>query len=116
MTAYMLAHLRRSAEVHPEVLEYLERVQSALDPFSGRFLVHGGALEVREGEWPGDVVLVEFPSMEQARGFYDSAAYQEIKPLRTAHLDGDLIIVEGVDPDHDSTEMAAALRTATGDH
>jgi uncharacterized protein (DUF1330 family) len=112
MTAYMLAHLRKSAEVHPEVLEYLERVQSALDPFSGRFLVHGGAMEVREGRWPGDVVLVEFPSMKHARDFYDSAAYQEIKPLRTAHLDGDLVIVDGVDPDHDSAEMADALRSA----
>ncbi|GAA2681256.1 DUF1330 domain-containing protein [Nonomuraea recticatena] len=112
MTAYMLAHLRKSAEVHPEVLEYLERIQSVLDPFSGRFLVHGGTVEVREGDWPGDVVLVEFPSMKHARDFYDSAAYQEIKPLRTAHLEGDLIIVDGADPDHDSAEMAAALRSA----
>ncbi|AQZ62259.1 hypothetical protein BKM31_13010 [[Actinomadura] parvosata subsp. kistnae] len=88
------------------------RPARALAPFSGRFLVHGGAVEVREGQWPGDVVLVEFPSMAHARDFYDSAAYQEIKPLRTAHLEGDLIIVDGVDPDHDSAEMAAALRSA----
>ncbi|WP_043632953.1 DUF1330 domain-containing protein [Nonomuraea candida] len=112
MTAYMLAHLRRPAEVHPEVLEYLERIQPALEPFSGRFLVHGGAPEVREGQWPGDVVLVEFPSMKHARDFYDSAAYQEIKPLRTAHLEGDLIIVDGVGPDHDSAAMAAAMRSS----
>ncbi|GAA1523775.1 DUF1330 domain-containing protein [Actinomadura kijaniata] len=96
MTAYMLAHLRRPEEIHPDVLEYKEKVEVALRPFSGRFIVRGGQLEVREGVWPGDVVLVEFPSMEQARGFYDSAAYQEILPLRTDHLDGDLIIVEGV--------------------
>jgi uncharacterized protein (DUF1330 family) len=34
-------------------------------------------VDVREGDWPGDVVLVEFPSMKHARDFYDSAAYQE---------------------------------------
>ncbi|MFI6290797.1 DUF1330 domain-containing protein [Nonomuraea sp. NPDC050790] len=96
MTAYMLAHLRKVEEVHPDVLEYKERVQAALDPFSGRFIVRGGEVDVREGEWPGDVILVEFPSMRHARDFYDSPAYQEILPLRTKHLAGELIIVEGV--------------------
>jgi uncharacterized protein (DUF1330 family) len=103
MTAYMLAHLRKPEEIHPDVLEYKEKVQSAMDPFSGRFIVRGGAVEVHEGAWPGDVVLVEFPSMEHARGFYRSAAYQEILPLRTKHLDGDLIIVDGVEPDGGQT-------------
>ncbi|WP_129843177.1 DUF1330 domain-containing protein [Streptomyces sp. RFCAC02] len=110
MTAYILAHLRRTEETHPEVLEYLARIQSTLDPFSGRFLIHGGTVDVKEGSWPGDVILVAFPSMDHARRFYASPAYQEIKPLRTRHLEGELIIVEGVDPDHDSSEMAAALR------
>ncbi|MFC7731609.1 DUF1330 domain-containing protein [Actinomadura keratinilytica] len=108
----MLAYLRKPAEVHPEVLEYLERGRSALDPCPGRLLVHGGALGVREGQWPGDVVLVESPSTKHAGDSCDSAAYQEIKPLRTARLEGDLVIVDGADPDHDSAEMAAALRAA----
>ncbi|MEV0197701.1 DUF1330 domain-containing protein [Nonomuraea sp. NPDC050691] len=103
MTAYLLAHLRRPEEIHPDVLEYKEKVQATMDPFFGRFIVRGGTVEVKEGSWPGDVVLLEFPSMEHARGFYHSAAYQEILPLRTDHLEGDLIIVEGVDaPDHTS--------------
>jgi uncharacterized protein (DUF1330 family) len=110
MTAYILAHLRKTEETHPEVLEYLERIQSTLDPFSGRFLVHGGTVDVKEGSWPGDVILIGFPSMDLARAFYDSPAYQEIKPLRARHLTGELIIVEGVEPDHDSARMAAALR------
>lgn len=112
MTAYMLAHLRKPEALHPEVLEYMAKIQSALDPFSGRFLVHGGTVEVREGDWPGDVVLVEFPSMEHARGFYRSAAYQEILPLRTDHLEGELIIFEGVAPGYDAAATAAALAPA----
>ncbi|MBO2451358.1 DUF1330 domain-containing protein [Actinomadura barringtoniae] len=113
MPAYMLAHLRKAEELHPEVLEYLERIQSTMDPFGGRFLVHGGPIEVFEGEWPGDIVMLEFPSMDHARNFYNSAAYQEIQPLRANHLMGELVIVEGVEPDHDSAEMAAGLRRAT---
>ncbi|PYC65500.1 hypothetical protein C7C45_28680 [Micromonospora arborensis] len=47
-TAYALAHLRR-APLHADVLEYLERIDSTLTPFGGRFIVHGGAVEPRAG-------------------------------------------------------------------
>ena len=110
MTAYAIAHLRDPQELHPEVLEYLERIQATLDPFSGHFIVHGGAVDVREGQWPGSVVMIEFPSGENARAWYDSAAYQAILPLRADHLDGEVILVEGVGPDHDSAAMAAEIR------
>jgi uncharacterized protein (DUF1330 family) len=113
MTAYALAHLR-SAPIHADVLEYLERVQATLDPFGGRFIVHGGTVTVLEGTWPGDVVIVEFPDMARARAWYDSSIYQEIKPLRTGHLVGEVILVEGVEPDHRSSRMAAELRQANG--
>ncbi|MFD9950574.1 DUF1330 domain-containing protein [Nonomuraea sp. NPDC059023] len=96
MTAYLLAHLRKPEEIHSDVLEYKDRVQATLDPFSGRFIVRGGEVDVREGDWPGDVILVEFPSMKHARDFYDSAAYQEILHLRTDHLKGEVILVEGI--------------------
>ena len=109
MKAYALAHLRTPA-LHPEVLEYMERIQATLDPFSGRFLIHGGQIEVKEGSWPGALVLIEFPSMAQARAWYASPAYREILPLRTRHIEGDALLVEGVEPDHDSARMAAHLR------
>ncbi|MEV1076053.1 DUF1330 domain-containing protein [Micromonospora parva] len=113
MTAYALAHLRK-APMHAEVLEYLERIQATLLPFDGRFIVHGGPVEVLEGDWSGDLVVVEFPDLIRARSWYRSSAYQEIKPLRTRHLAGELILVEGVGADHDSSEMAAAIRRAGG--
>lgn len=111
-TAYALAHLR-NPNLHPEVLEYLEKIQATLDPFSGRFLVHGGEVQVMEGEWSGTLVVIEFPSVSQARAWYESPAYQEILPLRTNNIDGDAIIVEGVEPGHDSAQMAAELRRLT---
>ena len=113
MTAYALAHLRK-APLHADVLEYMERIQATLAPFGGRFIVHGGTIDVLEGNWPGDVVIIEFPDMTTARSWYDSSIYQEIKPLRTRHFAGEVILVEGVEPDHSSSQMAAELRQASG--
>lgn len=109
--AYALAHLY-DPSAHPEVLEYLERIQGTLEPFEGRFLVHGPQVEVREGEWPGTLVIIEFPSADHARRWYDSPGYQEILPLRTNNISGSAIVVEGVRPDHDPAKMAAAMRAA----
>ncbi|MCP2165968.1 DUF1330 domain-containing protein [Goodfellowiella coeruleoviolacea] len=110
MTAYVIAHLQQG-EPHPEVFEYMERVQGTFAPFGGRFIVHGGATpHVWEGTWTGDLVMVAFPDMAAARAWYDSPAYQEIKPLRTRHLPGSLILLDGVGPDYDAAATAAAMR------
>lgn len=109
MTAYAFAHLRR-APVHDDLLDYMDRIQGTLDPFSGRFLVHGGRIEVIEGEWPGDVVIIEFPDMAMARSWYDSSAYQELIPLRTRHLRGEVLLVEGVPEDYHPTQKAKRFR------
>ncbi|MEV4219136.1 MULTISPECIES: DUF1330 domain-containing protein [Nonomuraea] len=109
MTAYAVAHLK-TPNPHPDVLEYMERIQATLDPFGGRFLVHGAQVEVREGDWPGTIVIIGFPDLDAARGWYDSPAYQEILHLRTDHIDGAALLVEGVGPDYDPAKTAAALR------
>lgn len=110
MTAYGIAFLRNPQPHHPEVLEYLERIQDTLDPYGGRFLVHGGKLDVREGSGPGALVVIEFPDLGRARAWYDSGPYQEILPLRTNNIEGDILLAEGVEPGHDSAKMAARLR------
>lgn len=109
MPAYAIAHLR-DVQINDDVLEYIERIQSTLDPFGGRFVVHGATVEVREGPWPGTIVVISFPDIEAARGWYDSPAYQEILHLRTDHIEGSAILVEGVGPDYDATRTAARLR------
>ena len=111
MTAYVLGHLRTPSS-HPDVFEYMERIQATLDPFSGRFRVHGTLPEVLEGEWRGYAVLIEFPSSEHARRWYGSPAYREILPLRTDHIEASVVLVDGVGPDHDSAALAARLRAA----
>jgi uncharacterized protein (DUF1330 family) len=108
--AYAIAHLH-DVQINDDVLEYLERIQATLDPFGGRFLVHGATVEVREGTWPGTIVVISFPDLDAARGWYDSPAYQEILHLRTDHIEGSAILVEGVAPDYDVTRTAAVLRS-----
>ncbi|MFJ7192210.1 DUF1330 domain-containing protein [Streptomyces bacillaris] len=111
MTAYAIAHLRPAdGPVHDEVLSYIERIQATMEPYGGRFLVHGAEVEVVEGEWPGALVLVAFPGVEEIRAWYASPAYQEILPLRTRHFDGDVVIVPGVGPEYDAPATAAAMR------
>lgn len=95
MTAYAVAHLR-SVTPHPEIGLYLDRVSATLDPFGGRFLVHDSVLEVVEGQWPGHLVVIEFPDMEALRAWYASDAYQEILHYRTDHIEGDVVFTPGV--------------------
>ncbi|GII21429.1 DUF1330 domain-containing protein [Planosporangium mesophilum] len=109
MPAYAIAHLH-NPRPHPDIVEYLERIQATLDPFGGRFLVHGAGVEVREGVWPGTIVIIEFPGTAEARAWYESPAYQEILPLRTRNIDGAAILVEGIGPGYDPAVTAETMR------
>jgi uncharacterized protein (DUF1330 family) len=112
MSAYAIAHLRPFDEPGEDVFTYIERFQSTLDPFDGRFLVHGGQLGEVEGSWPGYAVVIAFPDRATAHAWYESAAYQELLPLRTRTIEGEVIIVDGVAPDYDPAAMASRMRGA----
>src|SRR3546814_4917800 len=87
MTAYAVANLHR-VEMGPAIIEYLEKIDATLAPFGGRYIIHGGPKAVLEGDWRGDIIVVAFPDRAAAAAWYDSPAYQAIKPLRTAHSEG----------------------------
>jgi uncharacterized protein (DUF1330 family) len=106
MPAYAVAHLRKVA-MGPPIVEYLQRIDATLEPFAGRFLVHGGVLEVLEGTWPGHLIIIEFPDRERARAWYESSAYQEILPLRTNNSEGDVVLADGVPKGHRATDVLA---------
>ncbi|MEU6057420.1 DUF1330 domain-containing protein [Streptomyces sp. NPDC047097] len=114
MTAYAIAHLRRpAADLPDEVLDYMERIQSTLDPYQGRFLVHGAPrTEVLEGTFDQALVIIGFPTFDQARDWYHSDAYQRLLPQRTDHLDGDCLLIDGVPPGYEAAATAAAIREA----
>ncbi|MER7729453.1 DUF1330 domain-containing protein [Streptomyces erythrochromogenes] len=113
MTAYAIAHIRPET-MNEDILTYIETMQSTLDPFGGSFLVHGKEVEVLEGPFPGTVVVIGFPDIERARAWYASDAYRAILPLRTKHIPGEVILVEGVPAGYDAAQTAAGLRAQAG--
>jgi uncharacterized protein (DUF1330 family) len=75
---------------------YRERSGATVEQYGGRFLVRGGDPQTVEGDWaPSRIVVLEFPSEEQARAWYDSAEYQEILPIREANADSRAVLVQG---------------------
>jgi uncharacterized protein (DUF1330 family) len=109
MPAYAVAHMRQVA-MGPPIVEYLERIDATLAPFGGRFIVHGGDVEVLEGSWPGALIVIEFPDSGQVRAWYDSQAYREIVALRTGNSQSDVIVAGGVGAGHRATDV---LTTST---
>lgn len=104
MTAYAVAHIR-SVAMGPEIAAYLEAIDATLAPFGGRYIVHGGAPTVLEGEWPGDLIMIAFPDRAAAHAWYASPAYRAILPLRRDHTEGDVVIVDGVADGHRATDI-----------
>jgi uncharacterized protein (DUF1330 family) len=59
--------------------------------------VRGGAVEVIEGDWsPERIVIMKFPSMDAARAYAASPEYTLARDARQGAADMKMIIVEGV--------------------
>ena len=105
MTTYALAHLRNVA-FGPEIIAYLEGIDATMEPFGGKFVLHGpGNKRVLEGDFSGDVIMLSFPNRKAAEDWYDSPAYRAILPLRTRNSDGDVLLIDGVEDDHKATDI-----------
>jgi uncharacterized protein (DUF1330 family) len=95
MPAYVIAEV----EVHDPLTyeEYRKMVPVSIEKYGGRFLVRGGAVDSKEGGWrPGRIVVLEFPTMERARAWYDSKEYAPALAVRGKSARSKLILVEGV--------------------
>ena len=106
MTAYLIANIEIKDPHGYEA--YASRTRAIIERHKGRFIVRGGAVHSLEGA--SDVhrlVIIEFPDMATARGFYDSADYQAIIDLRTSSSDAWLFIVEGLENEPTTTLRAA---------
>ena len=76
---------------------YSAQVESTFKPFSGRFIVRGGNMDVKEGFGAqGRLVIIRFDSLKQAQAWYDSPAYQKIMPIRQRSGNSRTYVVEGL--------------------
>jgi uncharacterized protein (DUF1330 family) len=93
--AYVIANIRvKDAEAYEE---YRRVVPAVIERFGGRYLVRGGSHDTLEGDVPlGRVIILEFPTYEDARRWYDSPEYAAAKEIRKGCSVGEVLIVDGV--------------------
>jgi uncharacterized protein (DUF1330 family) len=76
--------------------QYTALSAPAVQAAGGWYPVAGVKPEVLEGSFAADrIVLVEFDSLERARAFYHSAAYQAAKLKRLGAADFKMLLLEG---------------------
>jgi len=77
---------------------YRELAQAAVAQHGGRFLVRGAKPIVAEGDFPPrqSVVVIEFPSMDQLKAWYDSPQYRVAREVARTALRRRLLFLEGV--------------------
>lgn len=104
MPAYAVGILH-DVKPHPDIVAYLENIDPTLAAFGGRFIVHGGDQEVREGDFNAQLVVIEFADLDAVRAWYDSQAYQAILPLRADHSKSVVVLVDGIVGHHAATDV-----------
>ena len=94
MPAYVLAEIEIT---NPEgYKEYTAQVPATIARYGGRFVVRGGKAHVLEGDWPERRrVLIEFPTVDAARQWWESSEYAKPKEMRRANSKGRLLLMEG---------------------
>ena len=93
----MAAYIIFDVEDTDPVDEYAKLAGESLAPFKKKTILYGGAVEVLEGDWkPNHLVMLEFESMEQAKQWYRSPAYSKAKDILRRVASTNVILVEGV--------------------
>jgi uncharacterized protein (DUF1330 family) len=94
MAAYVFFDV---VSVHPERMTgYRDKAIASMKAFGGKLVAATKNIDCR-GDWhPSRIVMLEFPSMENARAWYESPAYQELLPIRLSANEDKMVIFEGL--------------------
>lgn len=94
-SAYILANVQVTDPTQYE--EYRKFSSLAMQAHGAEVCIRGGKVEVLEGDWtPERVVLLKFPTVEAARTFYDSAEYTKARAAREGAAVMRMVLIEGV--------------------
>lgn len=95
MSAFMIA--RVNVTDMNQYKEYTKLTPAIIEKFGGKFVARGGEVTTLEGEdETRRVVLLEFPTAQAAKDFYNSAEYQAAIKVRENASEGQFIIVDGL--------------------
>ncbi len=97
----MPAYLINDMEItDPQRFEEYKRLSPpTVAAYGGRFLARGGEVTPLEGGWePRRLVMLEFPSVEQAQAWLDSPEYAPARRLRELSAKSRMVVIDGVRP------------------
>lgn len=78
--------------------EYKAQVPATIAQYGGEYLARGGRIETLEGEPPlGRVVVLRFPSFEQAKAWYSSPEYAGPLAIRHRAAVSRSMLIEGME-------------------
>lgn len=96
MPAYCLFDNLEVTDVQ-KLEEYKKRVAPIVAQYGGRYVVIGGAFERVEGMWePTYPVMIEFDDLDQARRWYESDEYRDLKALRLSAVRSNAVFMAGI--------------------
>jgi uncharacterized protein (DUF1330 family) len=99
VAAFLVAVVREPPADPRLLAPYAEQIEATLAPYGGRYrVVPDGRTAALEGDWrpPRGLVVIEFPTFEQALAWYHSPAYAPLLALRQAHARLDVLLVDGL--------------------
>jgi len=94
----MVAYVINDMEVvDPQLLdEYKKLSPATVAQYGGKFLARGGRCETLEGNWiPKRLVILEFPSFDQAKAWMESQEYAPAKRIRQKASKSNMVVIEG---------------------
>ena len=93
-SAYIIANVEVA---NPEQYEEYKRLSTiAMKAHGAEVCIRGGKVGVLEGDWaPSRMVMLKFPTMDQARAFYDTVEYRAARKAREGIAVMRMIVVEG---------------------
>jgi uncharacterized protein (DUF1330 family) len=95
MAAYMI-FTREKTRDSEQLAAYSKKAGATLAGHNVKPLVAYGKYEVLEGSAIEGAVVLEFPTMEAAKAWYDSPAYKEARETRFKGADYRCVLVQGV--------------------
>jgi uncharacterized protein (DUF1330 family) len=77
--------------------EYMAAAPATIAAAGGEYLVRGGRHEPLEGDWqPARLAVLRFPSLEQAKAWYDGERYRAARGRRAGATEYfNMVVVEG---------------------
>ena len=93
MSGYIIANVQVTNPVQYE--EYKKWSTAAMQVTGAEVCVRGGKLEVLEGDWaPERMVILKFPTFEAAKAFYDVTEYLKAREARAGAAIMRMVVVE----------------------